>query len=209
MFFSNEPFGSQKKSPQKSSFDQQTGVGTSKSSSFSTTLWFWRFWVQIAPHLNKYIIPGSLAPPMSQGRQFFKTPQSVKFEAKFEVWASWRFWVFYSWPFQGVFGDLQLDFGQSRTVVSAVCNSKYYAQTEENTPKPYFRPVVIWCQPQVDCGLVNNPALFCVFYTLFFGQDVAHTTPFYTLLLNRMNTTILRLFMSCFWVGRVQYFSLL
>ena len=32
------------------------------------TLWFWGFWGSLAPHLvGKYIIPGSLAPPISQG----------------------------------------------------------------------------------------------------------------------------------------------
>ena len=30
-----------------------------------TTLWFWGFWGSLAPHLvGKYIIPGSLAPPI-------------------------------------------------------------------------------------------------------------------------------------------------
>ena len=47
-------------------------VGWQPFNSTMATLWFWGCWGSLAPHLvGKYSIPGSLAPPMSQG---FFTP---------------------------------------------------------------------------------------------------------------------------------------
>lgn len=37
------------------------------------TLWFWGFWISLAPHwAGKYLIPGSRAPPIAQGRKAVK-----------------------------------------------------------------------------------------------------------------------------------------
>lgn len=40
---------------------------------FKPTLWFWGFWISLAPHwAGKYLIPGSRAPPIAQGRKAVK-----------------------------------------------------------------------------------------------------------------------------------------